>query len=83
MEAWPNDAAMMADFSDGDAVPDVFLASRRDLAWLVQHQLIQPVDQLLDDRGVDFGDDYPRSTPDGVRHRQPARLPALRHRARR
>ena len=24
--------------------------------------MIQPIDQLLDDRGVDFGDDYPRST---------------------
>ncbi len=62
VEAWPNDAAMLASFSEGEHVPDVFLASRRHLAYLVQHQLIQPVDQLLDDRGFDFGDEYPRSS---------------------
>ena len=43
-------------------MPDVFLASRRYLPWLMEHQTIQPVDQLLDERGVDFGDSYPRST---------------------
>jgi multiple sugar transport system substrate-binding protein len=40
----------------------VFLASRRHLSFLVQQHLIQPVDQLLDDRGFDFGDEYPRSS---------------------
>jgi multiple sugar transport system substrate-binding protein len=28
----------------------------------MEHETIQPVDQLLDERGVDFGDSYPRST---------------------
>ena len=62
VESWPNDAAMIGAFRDGDPVPDVFLASRRHLDYLVQHGLIQPVDQLLDDRGFDFGDEYPRSS---------------------
>jgi multiple sugar transport system substrate-binding protein len=62
VEGWPNDAAMLASFRNGEPVPDVFLASRRHLDYLVQHQLIQPVDQLLDDRGFDFGDEYPRSS---------------------
>jgi multiple sugar transport system substrate-binding protein len=54
---------MVSAFADHTApVPDVFLASRRYLPWLMQHQTIQPVDQLLDERGVDFGDSYPRST---------------------
>jgi multiple sugar transport system substrate-binding protein len=59
---WPNDAAMLESFRNGARVPDVFMASRRNLDFLVQHQLIQPVDQLLDDRGFDFGDEYPRSS---------------------
>ena len=62
VEAWPDEAAMMADLRAGAKPPDVFIASRRNLFFLDQHQLIQPIDQLLDDRGVDFGDDYPRST---------------------
>ncbi len=62
VKAWPDEAAMMADLRAGVRPPDVFIASRRDLLFLDQHQLIQPIDQLLEDRGVDFGDDYPRST---------------------
>ena len=80
VESWPDAKAMMAAFADGDPVPDVFLACRRDLPWLIEHQMIQPVDQLLDERGVDFGDGYPRSTParrSAVDNR--LQLPALRH----
>jgi multiple sugar transport system substrate-binding protein len=62
VEGWPNDAAMLEAFREGTPVPDVFLATRGHLDYLVQHQLVQPVDQLLDDRGFDFGDEYPRST---------------------
>jgi len=62
VKAWRDEASMMADLRAGARAPDVFLASRRDLLWLNQQQVIQPIDQLLDDRGVDFGDDYPRST---------------------
>jgi multiple sugar transport system substrate-binding protein len=62
VQSWPDDAAMMAAFREGTKVPDVLLASRRDLSWLTQHQQVQPVDGFLDDRGFDFGDEYPRSS---------------------
>lgn len=62
VKGWPTTGAMIDDLRRGKQVPDVFLASRRDLPWLNQHQVIQPIDQLLDDRGVDFGDDYPRGS---------------------
>ncbi len=62
VEEWPDAQAMVAAFAAGDRVPDVFLATRRYLPWLLEHQTTQPVDQLLDERGVDFGDSYPRST---------------------
>jgi multiple sugar transport system substrate-binding protein len=41
-------------------MPDVFMASRSDLAWLQAKGLTQPVDEMLDERGVDFGDVYSR-----------------------
>ena len=41
-------------------MPDVFLASGRDLAWLEEQQVLQPVDSMLIERGVDFGDLYSR-----------------------
>lgn len=62
VEGWPNGAAMLGAFRDGTKVPDVFLASRRHLPYLVQHQLVQPVDGLLDDRGFDFGDEFPHTS---------------------
>jgi len=62
IQSWPDDAAMMAAFRQGTRVPDVLLASRRDLSWLTDHRQVQPVDGLLDDRGFDFGDEYPRSS---------------------
>ncbi|WP_151083337.1 extracellular solute-binding protein [Nocardioides cynanchi] len=62
VESWPDEGAMMAALRGGAQPPDVFLAARRDLPWLTAHQDIQPVDHLLDDRGVDFGDDYPRDS---------------------
>ncbi|MGI8523754.1 MAG: ABC transporter substrate-binding protein [Nocardioides sp.] len=60
--SWPTADAMIADLRAGAAVPDVFLADRRDLAWLIEANKVQPVDDLLDERGIDFGDDYPRSS---------------------
>ena len=61
VESWPDRATMLRDLRGGASVPDVFLASRDDLAYLQAHQLLQPVDELLDERGVDFGDDYLRA----------------------
>ena len=44
-----------------------------------EEELTQPVDQLLDERGVDFGDDYSRDAIAGVQRRQPAAVHAVRH----
>jgi multiple sugar transport system substrate-binding protein len=60
MKTWPDHAAMRADLENGGQVPDVFLVSRSDLTWLQAEGYTQPVDELLDERGVDFGDDYSR-----------------------
>lgn len=40
--------------------PDVFLLSQRDLATVSERNLNQPIDELLDSRGVPFGDFYKR-----------------------
>lgn len=60
MQSWPTQAAMRADIESGAAVPDVFMSARSDLAWLLENELTQPVDELLDERGVEFGDNYSR-----------------------
>lgn len=57
---WASSAKMMSAIEDGATVPDVFLVNRDDLATLQEQRLIQPVDALLDARGVDFGDGYSR-----------------------
>ena len=44
----------------GEVEPDVFMASRRDLARLREEGRTAPVDELLDARFVDFGDGYSR-----------------------
>ena len=53
-------SALIEAVKSGDPLPDVFLASRSDLAWLLDQKLTQPVDEMLDERGVDFGDGYSR-----------------------
>lgn len=42
----------------GKDAPDIFLASRDDLVWMGDGELNVPVDELLDERGVEFGDQY-------------------------
>jgi multiple sugar transport system substrate-binding protein len=53
-----HDEAMTA--VDSVTPPDVYLANSRDLHKLQTDELTQPVDELLDERGVDFGDGYQR-----------------------
>lgn len=47
-------------YASGERMPDVFMVSQRDLASVTEKDLTQPVDELLDARGVSFGDDYSR-----------------------
>ena len=58
--SWRSSEEMRADLAAGEDVPDVFLASRTDLRWLLDNELTQPVDELLDERGISFGDGYSR-----------------------
>ena len=60
VQSWPSRAAMRADIEAGKPVPDVFMSARSDLAWLLENEYTQPVDELLDERGVEFGDNYSR-----------------------
>lgn len=60
LRTWPSGRAMRRAVEAGAPLPDVFLASRSDLRWLLDQDLTRPVDELLDDRGVEFGDRYSR-----------------------
>lgn len=53
-------AAALAGLTDGSG-PDVFLADQYALPALVDTGRLQPVDALLEDRGLQFGDDYQRT----------------------
>ncbi len=44
----------------GDDAPDVFLMDHDHLPGLVEEELVQPVDELLAARNLDFGDGYQR-----------------------
>ncbi len=44
----------------GENPPDIYLLSRRDLGTVMAEGLNQPVEELLDARGISFGDDYKR-----------------------
>lgn len=44
----------------GEESPDLFTVSRRDFAAVLADDLTQPVGDLLDERGVSFGDAYSR-----------------------
>ncbi len=59
--AWQGHDGLRRAIEEGKPVPDVFMIARRDLAWFVEHDLTRPVDTLLDERGVDFGDAYSRA----------------------
>ncbi|MCR6030430.1 extracellular solute-binding protein [Nocardioides sp. zg-579] len=60
LRSWEDREELVDALQAGGKVPDVFLASRRDLKWLVDEGITQPVDELLDERGTEFGDNYSR-----------------------
>ncbi|WP_426242031.1 ABC transporter substrate-binding protein [Nocardioides sp. LHG3406-4] len=59
LEQWADKGAALQGIEDGDP-PDVFMISRRDLPGLLARNALRPVDELLDERGVDFGDGFAR-----------------------
>jgi multiple sugar transport system substrate-binding protein len=62
LRSWETHQAFRAAIESGADLPDVFLTSRADLRWLLDNKMTQPVDELLDERGVDFGDGYSRDS---------------------
>jgi multiple sugar transport system substrate-binding protein len=60
IRAWPNATAMMAEVASGASVPDIFLITRSALADIHGAELNTPLLELLDERGVEFGDGYYR-----------------------
>ncbi len=60
LETYEDRAALLAALSGEQAPPDLFLASRRDLDAIVEAGLNTPLLELLDERGVDYGDGYSR-----------------------
>jgi multiple sugar transport system substrate-binding protein len=64
LQTWPDrDAiieALEADHAAGKRPPDLFLLSRRDLARVTAAEINQPLFELLDERGVSYGDRYSR-----------------------
>ncbi len=59
LEMWRDHAGAVQGVEDG-VQPDVFMISRRDLPGLLARDALRPVDELLDERGVDFGDGFSR-----------------------
>lgn len=63
VEKAPDDTAsrkrLEQEFAAGTG-PDVFLTSSSDLPSLVADGRVQPVDELLEERGLQFGDNYER-----------------------
>lgn len=61
---WPDRETAVRELRATEDFPDVYLASRRDLSWLREEGHTRPVDELLDERFVDFGDGYSREALD-------------------
>jgi multiple sugar transport system substrate-binding protein len=55
-----DDAEAVVEAVGGPEAPDVFLIDHTHLPQLVQDELVEPVDALLEERQVDFGDGYQR-----------------------
>jgi len=60
IQSWPDASAMMAEIAKGEPVPDLFLITRSQLADIRESELNTPLLELLDERGVDYGDGYYR-----------------------
>ncbi|WP_322937916.1 extracellular solute-binding protein [Nocardioides bizhenqiangii] len=60
VEAWPDSSSMLADIRSGDVAPDLYMLPREELAETLETERNRPVLDLLDARGVAFGDEFPR-----------------------
>ena len=60
LESYDTHQELLDSIKSGD-VPDVFLVERGDLSYLLDQDLTQPIGERLDERNVQFGDDYSRA----------------------
>jgi multiple sugar transport system substrate-binding protein len=60
VEAWPDSASMLADIRSGEVTPDLYMLPREELAETLESERNRPVLDLLDARGVAFGDEFSR-----------------------
>lgn len=58
LKTWRDRKQMLADFADGEGRPDLFLASRRDLAEVVTEGYNRPLFELLETRNISYGDGF-------------------------
>ncbi len=62
IQSWPDPESMMADVNDGKVTPDLYLLRRSDLAETVAEGRNQPLQDLIDARGLNLSDDYSRDS---------------------
>ncbi len=60
VESWPDSSSMLADIRSGEVAPDLYLLPRDELAETLEAERNRPLLDLLDERGVAFGDEFPR-----------------------
>ena len=60
VEAWPDSSSMLTDIRSGEVTPDLYLLPRDELAETLEADRNRPLLDLLDARGVAFGDEFPR-----------------------
>jgi multiple sugar transport system substrate-binding protein len=60
IESWQDAASMMTDIAAGAEVPDLFMITRSSLVDVREAGLNAPLLELLDERGVEYGDGYYR-----------------------
>lgn len=60
VESWPDSASMLADIRSGEVAPDLYMLPRDELAETLEAGRNRPLLDLLDVRGVAFGDEFPR-----------------------
>jgi multiple sugar transport system substrate-binding protein len=60
IQSWQDSASMMADIASGAEVPDLFMITRSALVDVREAGLNAPLLELLDERGIEYGDGYYR-----------------------
>jgi multiple sugar transport system substrate-binding protein len=60
LRGYPTHEELIAAVRAGD-VPDVFMIQRGDLSYLLEEGVTQPIGERLDERDVQFGDEYSRA----------------------